>query len=99
VGEDREEAVCYLCLDCDLDDDSKPLRRDCACRGTDAGFVHLSCLANYAATKSKQASGSIEFSNLGLYVPAVIKNIKTSSRLILPLSLSCSSEGSIHTIQ
>ena len=30
------------------------LRRDCACRGTDAGFVHLSCLADYAASKSKQ---------------------------------------------
>ena len=55
------EAVCYLCLDGGLDDANQPLRRDCACRGTDAGFVHLSCLTNYAATKSKQASDTNEF--------------------------------------
>ena len=49
-----EEAVCYLCLDGGVDDDSgQPLQRDCACRGTDAGFVHLSCLTDYAANKSK----------------------------------------------
>jgi hypothetical protein len=53
-------AVCYLCLDGGL---LEPLRRDCACRGTDAGFVHLSCLTNnlFAATKSKQARDMIEF--------------------------------------
>jgi hypothetical protein len=56
-----KEAVCYLCLDGDLDDDGQPLQRDCACRGTDAGFVHLSCLAGYAETKSKQASKMNEF--------------------------------------
>jgi hypothetical protein len=44
-GIGNEESVCYLCLDGDLDDDGRLLRRDCACRGTDAGFVHLSCLA------------------------------------------------------
>ena len=53
-----EEAVCYLCLDGGADE---PLRRDCACRGTDAGFVHLSCLAKYAATKSVQTSDLNEF--------------------------------------
>jgi len=58
---DGEETVCYFCLDGDLDDDGQLLRRDCACRGTDAGFVHLSCLTKYAATKSKQANGMIEF--------------------------------------
>jgi hypothetical protein len=51
-------AVCYLCLDAGL---FEPLRRDCACRGTDAGFVHLACLAEYAETKSKQASDTKEF--------------------------------------
>ena len=57
-----EEAVCYLCLDGGVDMGAEEqLRRDCACRGTDAGFVHLSCLAGYAATKSVQASGMIEF--------------------------------------
>jgi hypothetical protein len=47
-------AVCYLCLDGGL---LEPLQRDCACRGTDAGFVHLSCLTNYAETKSKGWDG------------------------------------------
>jgi len=46
------ESVCYLCLD--VGEESS--RRDCACRGTDAGFVHLSCLVGFAETKSIQAS-------------------------------------------
>jgi hypothetical protein len=59
---DEEVSVCYLCLDGGVDnDDGQPLRRDCACRGTDAGYVHLACLAEYAASKSVQASGMIEF--------------------------------------
>jgi hypothetical protein len=58
-----EEAVCYLCLDGGDDEAGQPVRRDCACRGTDAGFVHLSCLAEYAATKSKQARDMFEFRN------------------------------------
>jgi hypothetical protein len=55
--EAAEEAVCYLCLDGGLDDADQPLRRDCACRGTDAGFVHLSCLTGFAETKSKAWDG------------------------------------------
>jgi hypothetical protein len=58
-----EAMVCYLCLDGGLDDANQPLRRDCACRGTDAGFVHLACLAGYAETKSKQASDMNELIN------------------------------------
>ena len=54
-------AVCYLCLDGGLDDADQPLRRDCACRGTDAGFVHLSCLTNYAEAKSEQSHDMNEF--------------------------------------
>ena len=57
-SEDDGVAVCYLCLDTGA---HEPLRRDCSCRGTDAGFVHLSCLAEFAATKSKQASDMNEF--------------------------------------
>jgi hypothetical protein len=57
---DGDESVCYLCLDTEAD---QPLRRDCACRGTDAGFVHLSCLTDYAATKSEQACDTNEFVN------------------------------------
>ena len=53
---DDSAPVCYLCLDGGVDDETgQPLRRDCACRGTDAGFVHLACLVKYAETKSKQA--------------------------------------------
>jgi hypothetical protein len=55
LADDDGVAVCYLCLDGGDDEANQPLRRDCACRGTDAGFVHLSCLANYAETKSMQA--------------------------------------------
>jgi hypothetical protein len=58
---DDGEAVCYLCLDGGTDETDQPLRRDCACRGTDAGFVHLSCLAEYAETKSNQARDMNEF--------------------------------------
>ena len=47
---DDGEAVCYLCLHgWGVNDAGQPLRRDCACRGTDAGFVRLSCLAKHAA--------------------------------------------------
>ena len=60
-SEDDGAAVCYLCLDGGDDDAGQPLRRDCACRGSDAGFVHLSCLTNYAATKSEQARGVDDF--------------------------------------
>ena len=55
LASDDGEAVCYLCLDGGADEADEPLRRDCACRGTDAGFVHLACLAKYAASKSELA--------------------------------------------
>jgi hypothetical protein len=54
-------AVCYLCLDGGLDDADQQVRRDCACRGTDAGFVHLACLTNYAEAKSEQSHDMNEF--------------------------------------
>ena len=57
---DGDEPVCYSCLDTGVAD--QPLRRDCSCRGTDAGFVHLACLTGFAEAKSVQASESIEFS-------------------------------------
>jgi hypothetical protein len=59
MASEDEEAVCYLCLDGGLDEAGQTLRRDCACRGTDAGFVHLSCLTGYAESKSKQARDEI----------------------------------------
>ena len=63
------EVVCYLCLDGGLDDADEPLRRDCACRGTEAGFVHLSCLAKYAASKSKQARDTNAFRDPWIVCP------------------------------
>jgi hypothetical protein len=65
-----EVAVCYLCLDGGVDKSGPPLRRDCACRGTDAGFVHLFCLTGFAASKSKQATGMIEFRQPWVYCPS-----------------------------
>jgi hypothetical protein len=59
----EDEAMCYLCHGTGANESGQPLRRDCACRGTDAGFVHLACLAEYAETKSKQARDMNEFSN------------------------------------
>jgi hypothetical protein len=58
---DDGEALCYLCLGGGDDNAGQPVRRDCACRGTDAGFVHLACLTNYAETKSMQTSDTKEF--------------------------------------
>mmetsp|Transcript_50594 Transcript_50594/g.107778 ORF Transcript_50594/g.107778 Transcript_50594/m.107778 type:complete len:404 (+) Transcript_50594:122-1333(+) len=48
-----EGAACYICLDDGLDEEGKPLVRDCACRGDSSGFVHMSCLVEYAREKSK----------------------------------------------
>jgi hypothetical protein len=69
---DDSAPVCYLCLDADADDDGQSLRRDCACRGTDAGFVHLSCLVGFAETKSKAWDGRDmnQFSNPWIDCPS-----------------------------
>jgi len=37
-----DDAVCYICLD------GGTLLRDCACRGSSAGFAHVDCLAEMA---------------------------------------------------
>jgi hypothetical protein len=67
---DDDGAVCYLCLDGGADEADQPLRRDCACRGTDAGFVHLSCLTNYAETKSKQSLDMNQFRDVWANCPS-----------------------------
>lgn len=54
-------AVCWICLEGGSDDTGKPLVRDCACRGDDAGFAHLSCIIKYAQKKSEQAIRPEEF--------------------------------------
>ena len=49
-------AVCWICLDGGADDTGKPIVRDCACRGSDAGFAHMACIIKYAQKQSEQAS-------------------------------------------
>lgn len=48
---DEEGPVCFICLDGSNDTDG-PLRRDCVCRGDDAGYAHLKCLVEYAKSES-----------------------------------------------
>ena len=83
---DEDGAACYLCLDGGLDEADQQVRRDCACRGTDAGFVHLSCLTNYAAAKSEQSLDMIGFA------------MPWHTSVDMHPSLYRSSEGSIQTI-
>ena len=42
-------ASCYICLEHSTID--QPLLRNCACRGDDAGWAHVACLAKFAASK------------------------------------------------
>ena len=53
--EDVAAAICYVCRFSGPDAGGEPLRRGCACCGSDAGFVHVSCLAGYAAYVSGRA--------------------------------------------
>ena len=75
-GDDDGAAVCYLCLDGGDDNADQPLRRDCACRGTDAGFVHLSCLTNYAETRSEQTNDMHEFVTPWIFCPSCHQDVK-----------------------
>ncbi|KAL3802148.1 hypothetical protein ACHAW5_000233 [Stephanodiscus triporus] len=45
--------LCWICLGDENRHDLEHLRRDCSCRGT-AGFVHLSCLVEYAKKKNQE---------------------------------------------
>ncbi|KAL3761499.1 hypothetical protein ACHAWU_006529 [Discostella pseudostelligera] len=54
-------AACWICLDEAQDDAGKTIVRDCACRGNDAGFAHMSCIIRYAEQKCEQAVNSEEF--------------------------------------
>lgn len=76
-------AVCYLCFDGELDDSNQPLRRDCSCRGTDAGFVHLKCLADYAAVKSMRWDGRdiVEFRKSWEECPQCLQNYQNELRI------------------
>ena len=79
VGED--EAMCYLCHGTGADESGQPLRRDCACRGTDAGFVHLQCLTKYAETKSKLALSPNEFREPWMICPGCHQEYQNELRI------------------
>ena len=55
-------ASCYICLEDGADSNNQPLLRNCACRG-DAGWAHVACLAEFAATKITEAQRNNGFSN------------------------------------
>jgi hypothetical protein len=47
-------AACWICMDDGPDEAGKPTIRDCSCRGSDAGFAHISCIVEYATRKSSE---------------------------------------------
>ena len=57
----EEEVVCYSCQEYKTDVLGHSPRRACACRGSDAGYVHLFFLAKYATDKSRQEQYLDEF--------------------------------------
>lgn len=53
---------CWICLCDEPDDNGKLPVRDCSCRGdTGAGYAHLSCIVQYAQTKSRKAANNDKF--------------------------------------
>ena len=51
---EQGDAYCWICHSEVADDLGQPPRRDCLCRGSYSGFLHLSCLVEYAEQKSLQ---------------------------------------------
>jgi len=66
-GEDK--VVCYSFQKCGPDVSGHLPRRACACRGPDAGYVHLFCLDNYASDKSRREQCLDEFKRTWEYCP------------------------------
>ena len=63
------EVVCYSCQEGGPDASGHLPGRSCACRGSDAGYVHLSCLANYASEKSRHEQFLGDFKKPWEYCP------------------------------
>ncbi len=59
AAEVPDGATCYFCFDEGLDDDGKPLVRDCSCCGNSAGFAHLSCIRKYTELKCRAAADGV----------------------------------------
>ena len=71
-----------------------------ACRGIDAGFVHLSCLAEYAAARSEQTSDMNEFIKPWESCPGCHQSYQNELRIDIATDfVSRLFEGSIQTIQ
>ncbi len=45
---------CFICLGVEADDDLECPWGDCLCQGMDTGFIHLSCLIEYAQKKKQE---------------------------------------------
>ena len=54
ITDKAELPSCLICMCEGPDSTGQPLRRDCSCRGDDSGFVHLSCIVEFAKQKSSQ---------------------------------------------
>ena len=65
----EEEVVCYSCQECGTDVLGHLPRRACLCWGSDAGYVHLFCLAKYATYKSRRKQSLDEFTRPWEYCP------------------------------
>ena len=48
-------APCWICLEDGPDENGEPLVRDCACRGETSAGYHLSCLIDYAKSRTDEA--------------------------------------------
>jgi len=54
-GFDEDAPACWICLE-PSDDKGNAAQRDCSCRGKDAGWVHMSCLKEFAYRRSDAAT-------------------------------------------
>ena len=63
------KVVCYNCQECGPDVTGHFPGRACACWGSNAGYVHLTCFANYASEKSRREHCLEEFKRPWEYCP------------------------------
>jgi hypothetical protein len=64
-----DSETCYFCLDEGLDDEGKPLVRDCSCSSNPAGFAHPSCIVKLAKQKNRLRSGDFFNKETWLHCP------------------------------
>ena len=59
-------ASCYICLENSEESNNQPLLRNCACRGDDAGWAHVACLAEFAASQVTEAQNQEHSVDIGI---------------------------------